>query len=56
MAQLNAIDSLVSGMNDQDTAAAVGVTRQSVNTGCNHVPEFQAERRALVGELKALGE
>ena len=43
VAQLNAIDALVSGATDSETAAAVGVTRQTVNVWRNRDPAFQAE-------------
>jgi hypothetical protein len=41
--QLNAIDLLVTGKTDQETAEAVGVTRQTVNGWRNANPYFQAE-------------
>ncbi len=40
--QLNAIDLLVTGKTDQETAEAVGVTRQTVNGWRNANPYFQA--------------
>jgi hypothetical protein len=43
VAQLNAIDLLVVGKTDQETAEAVGVTRQTVNGWRNKDPWFQAE-------------
>jgi hypothetical protein len=43
IAQLNAIDLLVTGETDQATAEAVGVTRQTVNGWRNTNPYFQAE-------------
>ncbi len=43
VAQLNAIDLLVTGKTDQETAEAVGVTRQTVNGWRNANPYFQAE-------------
>ena len=43
VAQLNAIDLLVTGETDQATAEAVGVTRQTVNGWRNTNPYFQAE-------------
>jgi hypothetical protein len=41
--QLNAIDLLATGKTDQETAEAVGVTRQTVNGWRNINPYFQAE-------------
>jgi hypothetical protein len=41
--QLNAVDLLVTGKTDQETAEAVGVTRQTVNGWRNANPYFQAE-------------
>ncbi len=43
VAQENAVDCLVSGMNDAETGAAVSVSRQTVNGWRNHDPLFQAE-------------
>jgi hypothetical protein len=43
VAQLNAIDLLVVGKTDQETAEAVGVTRQTVNGWRNANPWFAAE-------------
>jgi hypothetical protein len=43
VAQQNAIDFLVTGKTDQETAEAVGVTRQTVNGWRNANPWFQAE-------------
>jgi hypothetical protein len=43
VAQLNAIDLLVVGKTDQETAEAVGVTRQTVNGWRNANPWFGAE-------------
>ena len=43
VAQLNAIDCLVRGLTDAEAAAAVGVSRQTVNVWRNHLPTFQAE-------------
>jgi hypothetical protein len=43
VAQLNAIDLLVTGKTDQETAEAVGVTRQTVNGWRNVNPWFAAE-------------
>ncbi len=43
VAQLSAIDLLVVGKTDQETAEAVGVTRQTVNGWRNANPYFQAE-------------
>jgi hypothetical protein len=62
VAQLNAIDLLVSGKTDQETAEAVGVTRQTVNGWRNTNPYFQAvlnQRRVelwgvTVDQLRAL--
>ena len=51
LAQLNAIDCLVAGKNDQETAEAVGVSRQTVNIWRNHDHLFMAAlnaRRAAV--------
>ncbi len=42
VAQLNAVDLLVVGKTDQETAAAVGVTRQTVCGWRNSNPYFQA--------------
>jgi len=42
VAQLNAVDLLVTGKTDQETAAAVGVTRQTVNGWRNTNPYFRA--------------
>ncbi len=44
--QLNAIDCLVAGKTDGETAEAVGVTRQTVNGWRNHHPEFIATLNA----------
>lgn len=44
--QLNAIDCLVAGKTDGDTAEVVGVTRQTVNGWRNHNPEFIAALNA----------
>ncbi len=60
--QLNAVDLLVIGKTDQETAEAVGVTRQTVNGWRNQNPYFQAElnrqRQVLWGgavdQLRAL--
>ncbi len=41
--QLNAVDLLVTGKTDQETAEAVGVTRQTVNGWRNGHPWFAAE-------------
>ena len=41
--QLNAIDVLVQGKTDQETAQAVGVTRETVNRWRNDNPHFAAE-------------
>jgi hypothetical protein len=43
MAQLNAVDLLVTGATDHETAEAVGVTRQTVNGWRNANPWFAAE-------------
>ncbi len=43
VAQQNAVDLLVTGKTDQETAEAVGVTRQTVNGWRNANPWFQAE-------------
>ncbi len=51
LAQLNAIDSLVQGNNDRETAALVGVTRVTVTRWRLDDPVFKAElnqRRAEV--------
>jgi hypothetical protein len=42
VAQLNAIDLLATGKTDQETAEAVGVSRQTVNGWRNANPHFQA--------------
>ena len=49
VAQLNAVECLVSGMTDGEAAEAVGVTRQTVNVWRNHHPAFIAglNRRRL---------
>jgi hypothetical protein len=60
--QLNAVDLLVIGKTDQETAEVVGVTRQTVNGWRNQNPYFQAElnrqRQVLWGgavdQLRAL--
>ena len=39
--QMNAIDLLALGKTDQETAAAVGVTRQTVNKWRNHDTRFE---------------
>ncbi len=44
--QLNAIDCLVAGKTDGETAEAVGVTRQTVNGWRNRHPEFMATLNA----------
>ena len=41
--QLNAIDFLIKGKTDQETAEAVGVTRETVNRWRNQHPFFKAE-------------
>jgi hypothetical protein len=46
IAQLNAVDCLASGKDDAETAAAVGVTRQTVNGWRNHHPAFIAALNA----------
>ncbi len=46
VAQLNAVDCLAGGMNDQATAEAVGVTRQTVCGWRNHHPAFIAALNA----------
>jgi len=46
VAQLNAVDCLVSGMTDAETAEAVGVGRQTVNAWKNHSAEFRAALNA----------
>src|SRR5215210_166260 len=46
IAQLNAIDCLATGQTDAETAAAVGVTRQTVNGWRNHDPRFIAALNA----------
>jgi len=51
VAQLNAIDLLVTGKTDQVTAEAVGVTRQTVNGWRNANPYFQAELNRRRQEL-----
>ncbi len=43
MEQLNAIDILVLGKTDQETAKAVGVARETVNRWKNDNPYFAAE-------------
>jgi len=56
VAQQNAVDALAAGMNDAETAAAVGATRQTVNGWRNHDPAFQAAlnaRRADVWGMAA---
>ncbi len=52
--QLNAIECLASGKNDQETAEATGVSRQTVNGWKNHHPAFMAAlntRRAEVWDV-----
>lgn len=44
--QLNAIDCLVVGKTDRETAETVGVGRQTVNEWRNHHPAFQAALNA----------
>ncbi len=44
--QLNAIDVLVTGKTDAETAAAVGMSRQTVNGWRNHHPDFIAALNA----------
>ncbi|MDP9359536.1 MAG: hypothetical protein M3Q71_14530 [Chloroflexota bacterium] len=46
VAQLNAADCLAAGMNDGETAAAVGVSRQTVCGWRNHHPGFIAALNA----------
>src|SRR4051794_36843252 len=46
IAQLNAIDCLAAGRTDGETAASVGVTRQTVNGWRNHDPAFIAALNA----------
>jgi len=41
--QLNAIDVLVLGKTDQETAKTVGVARETVNRWSNENPYFSAE-------------
>lgn len=49
--QENAIDLLIHGKTDGDTALAVGVTRQTVNEWRNHNPVFIAEMNARRKEI-----
>jgi hypothetical protein len=51
VAQHNAIDLLIHGKTDGDTALAVGVTRQTVNEWRNHNPVFIAELNARRQEI-----
>jgi hypothetical protein len=51
VAQLNAVDLLATGKIDQETAEAVGVTRQTVNGWRNTNPYFQAELNRRRQEL-----
>ena len=51
VAQLNAVDLLGTGTTDQEAAAAVGVTRQTVNGWRNSNPYFQAELNRRRQEL-----
>ncbi len=51
VAQANAVDCLVSGMTDAETAEAVGVSRQSVNAWRNHDPAFIASLNARRAEV-----
>src|SRR5215210_6483134 len=46
IAQLNAIDCLAAGQTDAETAASVGVTRQTVNGWRHHHPAFIAALNA----------
>lgn len=50
-AQLNAVDLLVTGKTDQETAEAVGVTRQTVNGWRNVNPYFRAALNARRQDL-----
>jgi hypothetical protein len=43
VSQENALDCLVGGMSDQETADAVGTSRQTISVWKNHLPAFQAE-------------
>jgi hypothetical protein len=49
--QQNAVDLLIVGKTDQETAEAVGVTRQTVNVWRNGNPWFQAELNRRRQEL-----
>jgi hypothetical protein len=49
--QQNAVDLLVTGQSDAEVAAAVGVTRQTVNVWRNHHPAFQAALNARRREV-----
>ena len=54
VSQLNAVECLASGKNDQETAEVTGVSRQTVNGWKNHHPPFMAAlnaRRAEVWEV-----
>ena len=51
IAQLNAVDLLVTGKTDQETAEAVGVTRQTVNGWRNANPWFLAALNARRQDL-----
>jgi hypothetical protein len=51
VAQLNAVDCLAGGQNDRETAAAVGVSRQTVTGWRRHNPFFQAALNARRREV-----
>ncbi len=46
VAELNAVDCLAGGMNDQETAEVIGATRQTVCNWRNHHPAFIAALNA----------
>jgi len=53
-AQYNAIDAIIAGATDQETADRCGVTRQTVNGWKNNNPEFIAvlnQRRELLWDM-----
>jgi predicted transcriptional regulator len=51
--QLNAIELLALGKTDQESADAVGVTRQTVNKWCNHDSRFEVALNLKRQELWA---
>jgi len=55
VAQSNAVDSLVSGKNDKETAESVGVDRTTVTRWRLYSPEFQAALNVRRAEIWSVG-